>query len=323
MNRILRVIELKKEFPGVLAVNRISFEMMGSEIFGFLGPNGAGKTTTIHMLTGLAKISSGTIFFRGEEVSQNMIYLQQNIGVVPDESNLYQDLSGFENLCFCGALYGMGRNERNKKAKELLDFFDLRDAAGRKFSTYSKGMKRKLTIAAALIHDPAVLFLDEPTTGLDVASVRQIRTLIRDLNSRGVTIFLTTHYIEEAERLCHRVAFIHRGRIIKTGTVEELVDASKESSVIEISFERIHSGKSRLYDKLVREFPGIDCIFVNDSTLKVTSENPLEISPVVGFLAAEGLVLYEVKRIRPSLEDAFVKATGIEAVEMKREKEKK
>ena len=133
---------------------------------------------------------------------------QHLIGVVPDESNLYPELTGFENLCFCAALYGLGKKEREARARELLETFGLAQAANRKFAGYSKGMKRKLTIAAGIIHQPEILFLDEPTTGIDVASARQIRQLFAGLNQAGTTIFLTTHYIEEAERLCDRIAFI-------------------------------------------------------------------------------------------------------------------
>jgi ABC-type multidrug transport system ATPase subunit len=150
------------------------------------------------------------------------------MGVVPDESNLYPELTGFENLSFCGALYGMGRRDREARGRELLDLLGLTAAAHRKFAGYSKGMKRKLTIAAGLIHAPQILFLDEPTSGIDVASARQIRQLMSDINASGTTIFLTTHYIEEAERLCDRIAFIVSGRIVRIDTVENLMQQAED-----------------------------------------------------------------------------------------------
>jgi ABC-2 type transport system ATP-binding protein len=322
-DKILEVQGLKKFYNGFIAVNGISFHVNRAEIFGFLGPNGAGKTTTINMLIGLAKISEGRILYKGKDLTDNIKKAQEIIGVVSDESNLYNEMNGFDNLCFCGALYGLPKREREIKAHGLLELFGLKDAAGKKFMAYSKGMKRKLTIAAALIHEPEILFLDEPTTGIDVASVRQIRNLITELNKKGTTIFLTTHYIEEAERLCNRVAFIDKGEILKTDSVEQLIKASRETSIIEIQFEPVAYDKTRLLEKLNKKFPGIECILKNDSAIKIVSTNKIDIAPVVNYLSAERLFIYEARLIKSSLEDAFVKATGIEIDLMKKEKEKK
>ena len=203
----IEVENLKKKYEKLVALKGISFNVQQGEIFGFLGPNGAGKTTTINLLIGLAKPDGGRIRIQGLDCTKDPKIVQHLFGVVPDESNLYAELTGFENLCFCAAIYGMQKREREVKARELLRTFNLDDAADRKFSAYSKGMKHKLTIAAGIIHDPDILFLDEPTTGIDVASARQIRKLIAALHSTGKTIFLITHYIEKAERLCQRIAF--------------------------------------------------------------------------------------------------------------------
>ncbi len=220
---LIEVKELTKRFDNVTAVDNISFDVLQGEFFGFLGPNGAGKTTTISILTGLARPDSGTIRIGGLECTRNPKVAQHLIGVVPDESNLYPELSGFDNLCFCASLYGMPKRERQARAHELLEIFGLAEAANRKFAGYSRGMKRKLTIAAGIIHRPPILFLDEPTTGIDVSSARQVRQLIAQLHRAGTTIFLTTHYIEEAERLCERIAFIVKGQIVKTDTVANLL----------------------------------------------------------------------------------------------------
>jgi len=219
----IEVRSLAKRFGDVQAVAGIDFDVREGELFGFLGPNGAGKSTTINMLIGLARPDAGTIRIAGIDCSKNPKAAQHLMGVVPDESNLYPELTGFDNLSFCGSLYGMSKHDRAARAKELLDRFGLTQAGGRKFGGYSKGMKRKLTIAAGIIHAPPILFMDEPTTGIDVASARQIRQLIADLNSNGTTIFLTTHYIEEAQRLCGRIAFIVKGRIVRIDTVEDLM----------------------------------------------------------------------------------------------------
>ncbi|MFP4066762.1 MAG: ABC transporter ATP-binding protein, partial [Spirochaetaceae bacterium] len=228
----IEAAHLSKSFEDVHAVRDVSFQVSRGELFGFLGPNGAGKTTTINMLTGLARLDAGTIRIAGIDCSRKPKAAQHLMGVVPDESNLYPELTGYENLRFCGALYGMDRHARTRRAAELLQRFGLGAASERKFSGYSKGMKRKLTIAAGIIHEPPILFLDEPTSGIDVASARQIRRLIGDLNAGGTTIFLTTHYIEEAERLCSRIAFIVGGRIVRTDTVESLMRRVEDRHVL-------------------------------------------------------------------------------------------
>ncbi len=226
---------LKKTFADVQAVNQLDFEVVPGELFGLLGPNGAGKTTTINMLTGLARPDAGSIRIGGLDCVKTPRAAQHLIGVVPDESNLYPELSGYENLCFCAALYGLEKTERRKRSRELLDQFGLSAAARRKFGGYSKGMKRKPTIAAGIIHKPRILFLDEPTTGIDVASARQVRRLIDDLHRAGTTILLTTHYIEEAERLCDRVAFIMDGRIVRIDSVSNLLQPVKDKHRMQIS----------------------------------------------------------------------------------------
>ena len=323
MEHIITAKNLTKKYDDFIAVNDISFDVNKGEIFGFLGPNGAGKTTTINMLIGMAKISSGNIYYNEKDLTKNIKKAQEIIGVVADESNLYDEMSGYDNLCFCGSLYGLTKMERETKATELLKIFQLTEAANKKFKAYSKGMKRKLTIAAALIHNPQILFLDEPTTGIDVASVRQIRDMIKRLNENGTTVFLTTHYIEEAERLCDRVAFINNGKIIKIDSVENLLSETKEANIIEVVFETNSNNKDELLIKLNQRFTSIECSLKNLNTIKILSLDKIDISPIVSFLSSENIFITEAKLIRPTLEDAFVKMTGIEIDLMKKEKEKK
>jgi ABC-2 type transport system ATP-binding protein len=323
MEKIIEVRDLTKKYSGLTAVDNISFIIYKGEVFGFLGPNAAGKTTTINMLTGMAKIAGGSIFYKDNEITGKIKKFQRYIGVVPDESNLYPELTGFENLCFSASLYGIPRSEREKRAKELLQIFQLSEAGNRRYKTYSKGMKRKLTIAASLVHEPEILFLDEPTTGIDVASSRQIRNLIRKLNSDGMTIFLTTHYIEEAERLCSRIAFIKSGKIVKTGSVNDFIEDIREDNVLEILFETASIEKETLLIKLEKRFPGLDCSFKNENTIKIISRDNIDVSPVISFLSSENIYILEARLIRPTLEDAFVRLTGVEINIMKKEKEKK
>jgi ABC-2 type transport system ATP-binding protein len=323
MEKIIEVRELTKKYGGLTAVDNISFSIYKGEIFGFLGPNAAGKTTTINMLTGMAKITGGSIFYKDDEITARIKKFQRHIGVVPDESNLYPEMTGYENLCFSASLYGISRSEREKRAKELLEIFQLSGAGNRRYKGYSKGMKRKLTIAASLAHKPEILFLDEPTTGIDVASSRQIRKLIRSLNGDGMTIFLTTHYIEEAERLCNRIAFIKSGKIVKTGSVNDFIEDIREDNVLEILFQTATIEKDALLIKLEKRFPGLDCSFKNENTIKIISRENIDVSPVISFLSAESIYILEARLIRPTLEDAFVRLTGVEIDIMKKEKEKR
>ena len=310
---------LAKRFGEVQAVKDVSFEVGEGELFGFLGPNGAGKTTTINILTGLARPDAGTIRIAGIECTGRPKAAQHLIGIVPDESNLYPELTGYDNLCFCASLYGMAKRERTDRAHELLGTFGLADAGGRKFAGYSKGMKRKLTIAAGIIHQPPLLFLDEPTTGIDVASARQIRQLIAGFNRSCTTVFLTTHYIEEAERLCGRIAFIVSGQIIATDTVENLIQPIQEKHVMHLAV--LNSGPA-VHEMLAAAFPNLAFQILDAGQVRVESGEPIHVGPLVRFLEEKGVEVMEARRMRPSLEDVFVRITGIEADSMKKEKEK-
>ena len=315
----IHVEGLKKAFGAVQAVDGTSFSVHRGELFGFLGPNGAGKTTTINMLTGLARPDSGTISIGGIDCSARPKAAQHLIGLVPEESNLYPELTGFENLCFCAALYGLGKTERQIRARKLLQSFDLAEAANRKFAGYSRGMKRKLAIAAGIIHRPEILFLDEPTTSIDVASARLVRQLIADRHRTGTTIFLTTHYIEEADRLCDRIAFIVAGRIVRVDTVDELRQPIQDKYTMSLSFS---PAAPPLNDELAAAFPGLLFQPVSDGQVRIESSEPIRVGPLVRFLEDRGLEVVEARRVRPSLEDIFVRITGVEAEAMRKEKER-
>jgi ABC-2 type transport system ATP-binding protein len=316
---IIEVKGLTKRFGEVQAVAGVDFEVNRGELFGFLGPNGAGKTTTINMLTGLARPDAGMIRIGSIDCRSNPQAAQHLIGVVPDESNLYPELTGFDNLCFCAALYGMGKGERQARARELLEVFALAGAAERKFGGYSKGMKRKLTIAAGIIHKPEILFLDEPTSGIDVASARQLRQLIAELHRGGTTIFLTTHYIEEAERLCGRIAFIVAGRIVRIDTVEHLVQPIQARHVLRIACAKTPQD---IQGKLSASFPGLEFSTPDHGLIQVEAEEPVRVGPLVRFIEDLGGEVSEARQMQPSLEDVFVRLTGIEADVMRKEKEK-
>jgi len=233
MKNAIEVNELTKRFEEITAVDGISFEVERGEVFGFLGPNGAGKTTTIRMLTGLSKPSSGKASILGFNINSKISEIKKRIGVVPEVSNLYDELSAMDNLVFMAQLYGVPSRERRKRAEELLKTFRLHERKDNLFRTFSRGMKRALTIAAALIHNPEVLFLDEPTVGLDVVAARSLRNLIGNFHQQGITIFLTTHYLEEADLLCDRVAILVKGRILAIDTPEALKAKTNKKSLEE------------------------------------------------------------------------------------------
>ncbi|MDQ7794029.1 MAG: ABC transporter ATP-binding protein [bacterium] len=316
---MIEVQGLTKLYGSFPAVRGIAFHVARGEIFGLLGPNGAGKTSTISMLIGLSRISAGAVRIAGYDATREMPRIQRDIGVVPDESNLYDELEGLENLCFSGALYGMTRKRREQRAAELLDQFGLQAVGSKPFKTYSKGMKRKLTIAAALMHEPSILFLDEPTSGIDVASARQIRQNLKDMNERGTTIFLTTHYIEEAGRLCDRIALMVEGRIVRIGTPDELMSACQREHIIEITTAGPLAGVA---GELAKVFSHVRVRVTGESTLRLQTDHASGVGPFVVWLHERGVPVVEATLIRPTLEDAFVALTSVDLAEMKRERER-
>ena len=315
----IKVRKITKRFDQVKAVNGIDFDVYTGELFGFLGPNGAGKTTTINMLTGLARPDSGYIHVNDIDCIRNPKTAQHLIGIVPDDSNLYPELSGFQNLCFCASLYGIKKIEREVRARELLEMFDLVKADDRKFGGYSNGMKRKLTIAAGIIHHPSILFLDEPTTGIDVMSARQLRLIISELHKKGTTIFLTTHYIEEAERLCDRIAFIVSGKIIRIDSVSNLIQPIKGRHTLKIICS---PGITKLKKAMEDNFPSTKIIIQEEGAFRIEASKPVPVGPLIRFLEDRHIEVFEALRIKPSLEEVFVDITGIKIDSMKNEKEK-
>lgn len=295
----------------------MNLEVVEGEIFGLLGPNGAGKTTMIRMLTGQTKPSSGTTKVASYDIIHEPIKAKQQMGVVPEVSNIYDEMSAWDNLIFAAQLYSVPKIEREKRAKELLELFGLYERRKDRVVGFSRGMKRRVTIAAALIHKPKMLFLDEPTTGLDVQSSRMIRNLIKELNDSGVTIFLTTHYIEEADQLCQRVAIINQGRIVVVDNPEKLKASMEERHVIEVSF----SPSRDLNDKL----RGLSCVN-NVSRLgdkfRLYVDDASEVIPsLIDFARKNSLKIISINTLKPSLEDAFVRLTGLSPDVMATEKE--
>jgi ABC-2 type transport system ATP-binding protein len=220
-------------------VNEVSFEVNGGEIFGFLGPNGAGKTTTIKVIVGLLQPTSGTVKVDGYDIQAQPLQAKAASGYVPDTPNLYAKLTGRELLRFVGDLYNVEREQVARRIDELLRILDLAAAGDDTIDSYSHGMQQKASLAAALMHDPKVLVLDEPTVGLDPKSARLIKDILRQMAERGSAVFLSTHILEIAERMCDRIGIINQGRLIAVGTMDELRGLGKTAESGETSLEDI------------------------------------------------------------------------------------
>jgi ABC-2 type transport system ATP-binding protein len=236
---LIELNDLSKTYGTKLAVNNISLAVTGGEVFGFLGPNGAGKTTTIKMIVGLLKPSSGSVKVAGFDIQAQPREAKAASGYVPDTPNLYAKLSGRELLRFVGDLYNLDSQQAARRADELLQLLDLTAAADDTIDSYSHGMQQKASLAAALMHDPKVLVLDEPTVGLDPKSARLIKDLLRQLAERGAAVFLSTHILEIAERMCDRIGIINKGELVAVGSMAELRSLGKAG---EVSLEDIFLG---------------------------------------------------------------------------------
>jgi ABC-2 type transport system ATP-binding protein len=234
---MLQVEHISKKFQSLQAVQDVSLHLKPGEFYGLLGPNGAGKTTTIHIISAIMPPDTGTVFIAGKDVYKNITDVKMRMGIVPQEIALYDDMNALENLLFWGSLYNMKGNAAKEKALALLAWVGLADRKKDLVKTYSGGMKRRINIACALMHDPALILMDEPTVGIDPQSRNKIYEILEDLHSNKKTILYTTHYMEEAERLCDTIGIIDRGKIIAEGSLQELRSKSKTQESIVIHYE--------------------------------------------------------------------------------------
>ena len=298
------VADLTKVFGSTVAVDHVSFLVKEGEIFGFLGPNGAGKTTTTRMLTGVIPPDSGSAMILGHDIQREPVLAKQGFGVVPETSNAYTDLTAWQNLMLMGELYGISPVRVSERASELLTVLGLFERKDQKVQAYSKGMKQRLILAMALLHEPRLLFLDEPTSGLDVQSTQMILSQLRDLNRAGTTIFLTTHNMEEANRLCNRVGIIRSGKIVALDAPEKLKAAIDRLHRIEVSFDREIPA-----DALAR-LPGVVSADRTGDKWQITTENhDAVIRLLVQFSREQGAAIVTLNTLAPSLDDAFLRLT--------------
>ncbi|MEJ2294245.1 MAG: ATP-binding cassette domain-containing protein [Candidatus Lokiarchaeota archaeon] len=300
---VIQVQNLSKEFGEVKAVDNIQFFVKKGEIFGFLGPNGAGKTTTIRMMTGVLKPTSGSIEIYGKEVWENQVMIKQILGNVPEEANVYMDLTGNQNLNFIGELYSIPKAIRKERATNLLKQFELYERKDNLAKKYSKGMKQRLLLCMALMSEPKILFLDEPTSGLDVQSSIIIKNLIKKYNKNGMTIFLTTHNMEVASEMCDRIAIINKGKIIRCDTPENMRRIEKEFQMI--NFYLSKEINSDAFAKL----EGIkDISKIRDYYHAIVSDVDQAIAGIIKITRDNDIKITKIDTPEPSLEQVFINA---------------
>lgn len=308
MTSVIEVEGLTKTFGSYTAVDHLNFEVKEGEVFGLLGPNGAGKTTTIRMLACLISPSAGSAKVGGYKIGEDQLEVRQSVGILTENPSLYERLTAYENMAFFAEAYNLSEpQEKSKRIRELLDFFNLWERRNDKVATFSKGMKQKLAIARALVHKPPILFLDEPTAGLDPETSKEVRDLMAKLSRyEKHTILLCTHHLEDAEKLCNRVMIINRGKSVIVGAPDELRDRIADKPTVQITlkkitYEIIEAVKNISQVKQVNadEITSILTITLDDAQLGT----PKVVRKIV---EADGLVL-GVNILRPSLEEAYLK----------------
>jgi len=305
----LELVGLTKCFGEITAVNNLSFRVKYGEIFGLLGPNGSGKTTTINMISGLSKPSSGTVKVLGYNIVQHTRAIYAVLGTVPQETALYEELSAWTNMSVHADLYGVPRSDRDKRISDMLKLVELYDRRNSRVSTFSGGMKRRLTLARALLHDPQLLYLDEPTLGVDVQSRRAIWDYILDLKKKeGKTVLLTTNYLEEANVLCDRIAIIDHGKLVALDTPGDL-KRRYGNTILEI--ETILPPSEYLLEQL-RVMKGISNVIHDDKVLKVvmTGDDASTTTGQLITLVTKEANLKTISQREPNLEEIFLSLTG-------------
>jgi len=307
MGSIVEVRGLTKRFDELVAVNDVSFAIQEGEVYGLLGPNGAGKTTTISMVSCLIEPTSGAITVDGHDSAREPGALKAALGVVPQEVALYPTLTAAENLRFWGSMYGLRGDALKRAVADALELAGLADRAKERVEKYSGGMKRRINIAAGILHKPRVLLMDEPTVGIDPQSRNHILETVKDLNAAGMTVLYTSHYMEEVEYLCDRIAIMDHGVIIAEGTLNELRDVVGGMDVVAVKV----AGATPEVLERVRAIEGVEGVESADDALEVLTRSSGSImGRLVSTLESEGAHVTSVSVTEPNLESVFLHLTG-------------
>lgn len=303
----IEMIDLSKEFGSFKAVDHLSLTVQQGEVFGLLGPNGSGKTTTINMISGLSVPTSGEVKVLGYNVRRNARQVRQLLGSVPQETALYEELSAWTNMDFHADLFGIPRKEKKERITKMLELVQLLDRKDSRVGTFSGGMKRRLALGRALLHDPQLIYLDEPTLGVDIQARRAIWDYILALRDQGKTVLITTNYLEEAQALCSRLAIIDRGKLIAVDTPEHLKQ-TYGGSVVEI--ETIHPVKAAV--EHIRTLDGIKDVKQDGTHLSITTQGTSNVVPQIVNSVSQEDELRDIVIREPNLDEIFLRLTGKE-----------
>lgn len=303
---MIKVDDISKSFGKIDALKKVSFEIKEGDTFGLLGPNGAGKTTSINILSTILKPDSGQVIINGLDLASNKEACKLMIGVVPQEISLYEVLSAYENLFFWGSLYRISGQKLHDKINSVLELVGLYDRRNDAIKTYSGGMKRRINIASAILHNPKILLMDEPTVGIDPQSRNRIFEIIQELNQNGMTIIYTTHYMEEAERLCNTIAIMDNGAVVANGTLEELKRISGTSDILKMKTSTLQEKNIlKLKSNILLNFSH------NSTELNFECKNiTAEISALINNVLSAGIEIHGIETQNASLESVFLKLTG-------------
>jgi ABC-2 type transport system ATP-binding protein len=304
---MIETFDLTKKYDEKAVVNNLNMKVEAGEIFGFLGPNGAGKTTTMKMLLGLVHPTSGTGKVAGFDIIHKVLDVRRNCGVLPDPAGFYDNLTARQNLKFYGSLYNLGGKVLDEKVVSTLDLVGLKDAKDKKIGKFSKGMRQRFGVAQAIVHDPPVLMFDEPTAGIDPQGAEDFRVLVRQLKSRGKTIFLTSHVMPEVEAICDRIGIIINGEMKICGNVDELVDqySRRQGYQLKLRFKDIDEGMVR---NSLKNIANIYSIVKNDGFFLVNAKEDVSEDVSRSIIREKGIIT-ELESYRPSLNEIFLDVT--------------
>lgn len=305
---IVRMEQVTKNFGDVTAVDKMSLNIEEGEIFGLLGPNGAGKSTAINMITGLLNIDKGSISVTGSDVKKAKMTTKANIGIVPQDIAIYEDLTSLENVKFFASLYGLRGKALEDASLEALEFTGLSDNIKSFPKNFSGGMKRRLNIACAIAHKPKLIIMDEPTVGIDPQSRNHILQSVKKLNEQGSTIIYTSHYMEEVEEICNRIAIMDHGKVIALGTCEELEDLIDDRNIVLVT---VMDSISKINEDSIKEIQGVDSVEIEENTIKISSFREVNnLDKIIYYFTSNEISIKSVESKKPDLETVFLSLTG-------------
>lgn len=305
--KVIKIKDLVKKYGDFVAVDNISLDIQEGEIYGLLGPNGAGKSTTISILCGILKSTRGELEVLGENINNGKFNNKKLMGLVPQNIALYEDYSAYENVKFFGSLYGLRGKKLEEKIDKALEFTGLTDVKHKRAKTFSGGMLRRLNIACAIVHEPKIIIMDEPTVGIDPQSRNHILESVKKLNEAGATIIYTTHYMEEIESICSRIAIIDHGKVIVEGTKEELKNIVSDKRTLELEVSNIDSVNL----KEVKSIKGVTDIVVDQDKLIINSSKEVNnLDKIITYFTEKDLKIRDIGYKEINLETVFLSLTG-------------